>query len=195
MQKQEPCENCGKLVAPHESVNLGSIEKGYRRLCMACTNAAIAKHAGVDFKHPDYQPMTLTDCEGGEHEFHFNTHLLGDKVAIDALEIRNGEPRGYRFQVISDDPEEDTFESFRRLFDRIQRALTQKHLEKDKYGLHIGEHHTVRAIIDCDLEHPERRPLLVIDGKEIDWDEFGRMLMTYEGFQFKMEIYDISEER
>ena len=95
MQKRAPCEKCGKMVAPYESVSLGSIEEGYQHLCMVCTNAEIAEHAGVDFKHPEYLPMTLTDVEGIEHEFHFNTRLLGDRVAISALEIKNGEPHGY----------------------------------------------------------------------------------------------------
>jgi len=31
----------------------------------------------------------------------------------------------------------------------------------------------------------------VIDGREIDWDEFGRM---FEGSQFKLHIADKSEE-
>jgi hypothetical protein len=39
-----------------------------------------------------------------------------------------------------------------------------------------------------------RLPLLVIDGREITWEEFGRMLMTFEGFQFKLNIGDKSEE-
>jgi hypothetical protein len=34
----------------------------------------------------------------------------------------------------------------------------------------------------------------VIDGKELSWEEFGRMLMTYEGFQFKLAILDRSDE-
>ena len=195
MQKREPCENCGKIVAPQESVSLGSIEEGYQHLCMACTNAEIAEHAGVDFKHPEYLPMTLTDVEGIEHEFHFNTRLLGDRVAISALEIKNGEPHGYAFEVLSNNPQEDTLELFRRLFDRMQRALSQRHLNVDEYGLHITKPDIVRARIDYDLENPESGPLLLIDGKEVAWAEFGRMLMTFEGFQFKMEIYDISEER
>ena len=37
-------------------------------------------------------------------------------------------------------------------------------------------------------------PLLVIDGREIGWDQFGRMLMSYEGWQFKLTIADKSEE-
>jgi hypothetical protein len=37
-------------------------------------------------------------------------------------------------------------------------------------------------------------PLLVIDGQEVSWDEFGRMLMSFEGWQFRVAIRDRSEE-
>jgi hypothetical protein len=195
MEKRESCEKCGKLIAPYESVNLGSIEEGYQLLCFACTNAEIAEHAGVKFKHPEYLPMKLTDIESNEHEFHFNTHLLGDRIAITALEIKNGEPRGYEFEVIGDDPEEDTLDLFRRLFDRMQRSLSQRHLRVDEHGIYIDKPDVVRARIECDLENPDGMPLLVVDGKEIAWNDFGHMLMSFEGFQFKMEIYEISEER
>ena len=43
-------------------------------------------------------------------------------------------------------------------------------------------------------ELDQRRPLIVIDGKEISWRQFGQMLMTYEGFNFKLEIFDKSDE-
>jgi hypothetical protein len=39
-----------------------------------------------------------------------------------------------------------------------------------------------------------RTPLLLIDGWEVSWEEFGRMLMTFEGWQFRMEIGDRSDE-
>ena len=195
MQKREPCEKCGKMVAPYQSVSLGSAEGKYQYLCMACTNADIAEQAGVNFKHPEYQPMALPDIDGIEHEFHFNTRLLGDRVVISALEIKDGEHRGYEFEVLGYDPEEDTLELYRLLLDRMRRGLMQRHLKVDKYGLHIAKPDIVRARIDCDLDNPDNGPLLVIDGKEVAWDEFGRMLTTFEGFQFKMEIYDISEER
>jgi hypothetical protein len=35
----------------------------------------------------------------------------------------------------------------------------------------------------------------VIDGKELSWHEFGRMLMTYEGLHYKLEIFEGSEEK
>lgn len=38
-------------------------------------------------------------------------------------------------------------------------------------------------------------PCFVINGKELSWHEFGRMLMTYEGFRFKLKIFERDEER
>jgi hypothetical protein len=40
----------------------------------------------------------------------------------------------------------------------------------------------------------ERMPVLVIDGRDVSWEELGRMLMTFEGWQFRIEIRDRSEE-
>jgi hypothetical protein len=195
MQEPMPCEKCGKLVAPWQSVSLGSDEGKYQHLCMACTNAEIAEQAGVNFKHPDYQPMALPDIDGIDHEFHFNTRLLGDKVVISALEIKDGEHRGYEFEVLGYDPEEDTLELYRLLVDKMRRGLMQRHLKVDEHGIHIAKPDIVRARIDYDLENPDYGPLIVTDGKEVSWHEFGRILATFEGFQFKMEIYDITEER
>jgi hypothetical protein len=36
--------------------------------------------------------------------------------------------------------------------------------------------------------------LVPVDGREISWEEFGRMLLTFEGGQFKLQIFDRSEE-
>ena len=162
---------------------------------MACSNAASAESSGVSFEHHDFQPITLVDVAGKAHEFHFTTRLLGDRVALDATEIRGGEPRGLRFQMISLDPEGEPLALLGKLVERMKRTLARKHIERGDLGLQITDDHVVRARIESDIEHSDRRPVVVIDGQEIDWDEFGRMLMTFEGWQFKMEIYDPSDER
>ena len=38
------------------------------------------------------------------------------------------------------------------------------------------------------------RGIVVIDGREISWDELGRMGTAFEGWQFKLEFRDWSEE-
>ena len=35
---------------------------------------------------------------------------------------------------------------------------------------------------------------VVIDGQSFSWDDLGRMLNAYEGFQFKLKIYDMTDD-
>jgi hypothetical protein len=141
-----------------------------------------------------FEPIELADADGVMHRFDFRLRLLGDeRVSLEAFEIRDGSPEGYQFQVI-DEAEADPFAVLARLVERMRRALGQRHLEKrDRFGMVIKDF-LVRGRIDCDLEADDRLPLLVIDGKEISWNQFGRMLMSFEGWQFKLEIRDRSEE-
>ena len=39
-----------------------------------------------------------------------------------------------------------------------------------------------------------RVPLMVVDGRESSWAAFGQMLMSLEGWQFRLEIFDPSDE-
>jgi hypothetical protein len=49
-------------------------------------------------------------------------------------------------------------------------------------------------MIEWDEARGSHVPLVIVDSREITWDELGRMLMSYEGWQFKLEIRDKSEE-
>ena len=53
---------------------------------------------------------------------------------------------------------------------------------------------TVCGRIEWDDTSDGRVPLLIIDGHEVSWDELGRMLMSFEGWQFRMSIRDQSED-
>jgi hypothetical protein len=69
-----------------------------------------------------------------------------------------------------------------------------QHLEDGERGLRIADHRVVRGMVEWDDAGDGRAPLLVIDGREVTWDEFGRMLMSFEGWQFKLNLDDKSEE-
>ncbi|MGB7758714.1 MAG: hypothetical protein WBL61_02740 [Bryobacteraceae bacterium] len=187
------CSNCRKFVPNYDIINLGSIEKGYRILCGQCFNAESAKLGGLDkFEHLNFEPIRIVDCERQAHDFHFRTHLFLPGVALNAFELRDGEPAGYQFQIIGD-PEEDLLALFGRLVEKIRRALSIKHLKPGSLGLQVAGQ-VVRGRIEWDQGEEGRVPLLVIDGRGITWDHFGHMLMTFEGWQFKLEILDKSEE-
>ena len=188
------CEGCGAITPSHDAVNYSSEDGRSQLLCSRCFNAEVAKLSGLEsFDNIRIQPIGITDCAGETHQFHFTQRLLGNMVALDAVEIREGSPDGYRFQMIGD-PEGDSFELLGRLVGKIRRTLSVKHItDNDRHGLQIADQ-TVRGRIEGDYSGADRTPIVVVDGREISWDEFGRMLMTFEGCQFKLEIRDISED-
>jgi hypothetical protein len=174
------------------------MEKGYRHLCLACYNTTIAERCGVNFQHIEFQPITLTDVDDVAHRFEFTLRLLGDRVELRAHEIQESAIGGYEFSVIGFDPEGEPLELFRQLFEKMRRALAQKHLHQDDdFGMQLTESGIVRGYVTCDLDSDAgaRLPMLVIDGKPTSWEQFGQMLMSYEGYSFRLEVYDPHEER
>lgn len=52
----------------------------------------------------------------------------------------------------------------------------------------------MRARIESGPEGETDMPVIVIDGRSISWDDFGRMVATYMGSQFKLELHDLNDE-
>jgi len=119
--------------------------------------------------------------------------LFGPGVALDAFELRDGHPAGYQFQVIGE-PGNDLLVLLGRLIEKIRRALSLRHIVDSELGSQIADQGLVQGTVEWDEARDGRVPLVIIDGREITWDELGHMLMTYEGWQFKLEIRDKSEE-
>jgi hypothetical protein len=189
------CESCGRLVKSFDTVQLSSEDRRATLLCSKCYNEFAAKRMGLDFQHVDFDPVTLRDADGISHEFEFRTHVFGEKASIEAVEIRNGQPEGYQFTVHGD-AEGDMLHLFGKLFEKMRRALERRHIEKgDLTRYQITKESIVRGQITWDDNEDGRIPCLVVDGKELSWEEFGRMLMTYEGFNFKLEIFERFDER
>ena len=187
------CHTCQQVIGLADGVTYGSVETGYRELCSRCFNEEVAREGGLDFQHVQFEPQDMADASGAVHRFHFRLHLLGDRVALNAFELdERGDPGGYEFQGLGD-PEDDLFGLMGMLVGRMRRALAHRHLEEEGGRLHIADF-LARGRISCDSEEDGRVPLVVIDGRAITWEQFGRMLMTFEGWQFKLEIHDRSEE-
>jgi len=94
--------------------------------------------------------------------------------------------------------EDGFFTLFSKLHERMFKALNRKHvyrstqtkswqIQRNEKGEDI-----VRGQItaDVDSEDSISTPLILVDGKEMAWREFGRMLMTFEGFNFKLQLFD-----
>jgi hypothetical protein len=189
------CEVCSTAVPAYDAVSYGSIEQGYRDLCGRCFNAEVAGALGLEhFENVRLHPVVMTDCAGEKHEFHFRLRLLGSIVALDAFELADGGvPRGYQFQILGE-PDDEPLSLLGRLIERMRRSLSVKHLAHDsEYGTQIADLGACGRI-EWDTSENGRVPLLVIDGQEVTWDRLGRMLMSFEGWQFRLTICDRSDE-
>jgi hypothetical protein len=187
------CEACGTDVPGYDTVYYGSIEQGHRDLCSRCFNAEVASAMGLEcFENVSLHPVVMTDCAGERHEFHFRTRLLGSMLAIDAFELIADAPGGYQFQILGE-PEDEPLSLLGRLIERMRRSLSVKYLVHGEHGTQVADW-TVCGRIDWDAPADDRTPLLVIDGREVSWEDFGRMLMTFQGWQFRLAISDRSEE-
>lgn len=195
--KKEKCTFCGEIVPRYSTIYV-PVDKEYHCSCLKCYNSSMAEYSDTDFEHIDLDPIILKDFEAVDHKFHFTARHLGDRVGIDAFEIKDGHRGGYEFSYIGD-IDDEVFNLFAKLVERMLRGLQKKHIEWNETtsSWQITEEDVVRAKISSDLESDGNYghlPLIVIDGKEIKWEDFGRMLMTYEGFNFKLEIFDRSDE-
>ena len=187
------CDACGTAVPGYDIVNYGSLEQGYRELCSRCFNAEVASTLGLEgFENVRLHPVVLTDCTGERHEFHFRMRLRGSMAALDAFELRAGAPGGYQFQILGN-PDDEPLSLLGRLIERMRRSLSVKYLERSEHGTQVADR-MVCGRIEWDESADGRVPLLVIDGQEVSWDELGRMLMSFEGWQFCVAIHDRSEE-
>ncbi len=191
------CNSCKREVRSFDGVNLTE-ESGSRFLCSKCYNEAIAKECNLDFTHISFEPVSFLGNNQESHTFNFRTHLFGDNVSIEAFEIRDNVPHGYVFAVDGETEESisNLFNLFAKLVDRIKRSIEINHIKKGEFARYqITDKGIVRGQISWDEETNGELPLLVIDGKELSWNEFGRMLMTHEGFHFRLDIFDRFEER
>lgn len=164
-------------------------------LCLRCLNTKVAERAGIPYQHHEFEPMQLTDSSGHKHTFEFQARLFGTGIAVEALERCRGGRRGYEFEVIGE-PHEDPMLLLGRLIEKIRRSLARCHVERGTLGWQITDAGVVRGRIGWDPHSAPgcSQPVVTVDGHEFSWAEFGRMLMTYEGWQFKLEIRDRSEE-
>ena len=175
------CDECGKEVEHGErAVHLTDQDGDIGRLlCLDCYNQEMAATIGIDFENPKFPPVLLVDVNGEEHKFIFIVQLFGHRGCIESFEPEKD--HGYRFSI-GGHPEEMQ-KLFNRLLGKMRRALSRKHIEFEEYDGMPGmlDDMEVRGRIEWDDDSRGALPLLVIDGKPVTWDQFGRILSSYEG--------------
>ena len=56
----------------------------------------------------------------------------------------------------------------------------------------VPKNEILTGLIDCQPDGWGGKPIMVIDGIKLSWNEFAQTVLTHEGFQFKFEFIDSS---
>jgi hypothetical protein len=184
---RQHCVVCGTSLRGFEGVFFDEDEH-----CLPCFNRKVARQMGITFDQVDLQPVALSDVDGQRHTFHVQSRLAPTGLVVEAFEVADGVPRGYRFSILGDF-EADAIALFSDLYERMRQALSVKQVQRGEFGWSIEFDQTVSGRITSDLDGGDRLPVVVIDGREFSWEELGQILMSYEGFTLDLRVRDSIE--
>jgi len=192
------CTRCEREVKNYHDFIMVLSANGHIPICLHCYNKEVSEAIGIEFDEVDLQPILLQDADETDHTFHFSVRLVGSELVLRAFEEEyENRSRGYEFSIIGQ-VEDGIFFLFSKLYNRMCNALSRKHIYHDRTTdtWQITESDIVRGHIthNPDTEDWSPDPMVIVDGKEITWKAFGQMLKPFEGANFKLQIFDQSDE-
>jgi hypothetical protein len=195
----ERCPKCKKDRAAHGFTVLSSGPgTDSETLCSACFNEFAAKRIGVPVPDPvEFAPIALHDAIGKAHTFYFEVRL-STGLGIKAFEWINGEPGGYTFQVLLP-PDAKSTQAYDKLVAKIKSALKVRYIRSSDFDGGMNRLYIKGSAINGRIDEKtdddgESKPIVVVDGQEYSWEEFGQCLSPYNGFNFRLECFDAVDE-
>jgi hypothetical protein len=126
---------------------------------------------------------TQTDFEGRTR--HFVTRLDETPGGLRAEAVEAGKVDGFRFMVVV--PSGASGQALWTLRQKMSAILNVRHIErKEGHRTWSMTHDVLRGRITSSKDPEE--PTLIVDGKPLSWEDVGRMLSSYEGFEFEFFI-------
>lgn len=126
--------------------------------------------------------QAYTDCSGQQREFVFSCFRTSLGFGVQAEE-EGKEGEGFFFREF--DPN-SPYLALYRLQRRIRKMLATRHIEELASGDFQATHQTVRGRIS----YAEGAVAFVIDGQLLTLQQFEKLIATFEGFEFQLEIQD-----
>ena len=179
------CQRCGRVPSGFGMVVLSINEdEPSQSLCRDCYKEFAANMLGIEDYKDFEKEVTFIDCDGIEHRFQIGKMINPTGICWEAVEFIGENKIGYSFEV-HQDFEKDSNDALERLHKKIRKGLSKKFIRKEMFQgqelISIKEN-IVEGRIEWDDRYSDRTPKFIIDGQEYSLEEFGRILMSCEGW-------------
>jgi hypothetical protein len=183
------CEHCGTEEA---KIHLNSLEANMK-LCGNCYNILMSEELEVELA-PLTDTFSLKDYQGTSRTFLVERRILPIGVFLEAIE-ENIE-FGYKFAVHGELNCNQT-ELLNHLVEKTRRGINEQQVKSEVFPNGLKYHSIIKDQLTGHIEydeHSDGTPLIIIDGKPFTWEEVGKMLMSFEGFQMKITMFDATDD-
>lgn len=162
-------------------------------LCDRCADRRMAAVTGFPLLPDPPPPVDLADGVGVPRRFRFRVWRAVTGIEVELVEERADTPDvGYRFAVLGSH-DADVPALFDAVVARATASLaTGPHLEPTTHrtGWQVAGN-VAEGRFEWGPGRADDDPYdVVIDGRRLTWDEFGRTLASFEGWRFRLLIED-----
>ncbi|WLR55379.1 hypothetical protein LC048_24470 [Mesobacillus subterraneus] len=167
-------------------------DEGQERLCNRCFNDMVSEEIGVMLETMP-EEIVVNDFSGTRRDFTVQQRLYPNGIFLEAVEDLE---YGYQYSVHGELDCNQT-ELFHKLVNKVKLNVSKRYTKAgefrngQKYLSIIDDE--VGGRIDYDDSNPSV-PMVVVDGRPYTWEQLGEMIMRFEGFQFKMNFFDQTDE-
>ncbi|MCR2823790.1 DUF7713 domain-containing protein [Lederbergia panacisoli] len=181
------CEKCGS----DEAKVRFTAGEDTSVLCLNCYNEQMAKELEVNVEQLA-EAFTLNDFQGISRSFIVERRI--DPMGI-FMEAKERGTFGYKFAVHGE-LHCNQHELLNTLIKKAGKGIAKEQVETKFFpngqAYNIIKNDYFTGLIEYD-EDSGNSPLIVIDGRPFTWEEVGKMLTAYEGFQIKIKCYDVTD--
>lgn len=180
------CRSCGAVPATTHLNSEGPF-------CDRCFDDRIAASTGLP-RLPDAPPaVAILDADGKPHTMIYRLSRGPGGISARLVEQSPPPDGGYEFEEFGDHDADPSM-----LLDlvtvRADTEMARRHLTRTDSGQwqirHDEDGHADEVVGRIEQVEPFGPLTLVIDGHAVTWEELGRALSSYEGWQFVLRIAD-----
>ncbi len=196
--EKDNCETCGSSFLSYERAIhlLKTPTESSEIICSECLIKQLSKADNLKLEELEEKIIEVSGSGNKKHQFYICRSLIPAGIMLEAIEVKGGEQKGYKVSVIGA-LDCDQKALMKAMLQKIRKTLLKKYIkveELDEVDRGQFNENEYFGSIEYDEDCHGEIPRVFISGREYSWEEFGKMLMSCEGFNFKLKIFEDGEE-